>query len=221
MFEYFFGKRKTPQEMLREHQRFLNRSIRELDRERGKLELQEKKTISELKAMAKTGNMSACKVMAKDLVRTRKHVQKFYGMRTSLQGVSLRIQTLSSNQQMAQSMMGATKAMKAMNSSMNLPGLQKILMEFEKQSEIMDMKEDIMGDVIDDSMISDSEDEEEETEQVVQQVLDEIGIQLNHSLASAPTAVGAADKASNAEMSSETITADQLLQQRLNSLRKD
>ena len=33
--------------------------------------------------------------MAKDLVRTRKYVQKFYGMRTQLQAVGLRIQVSS------------------------------------------------------------------------------------------------------------------------------
>lgn len=30
--------------------------------------------------------------MAKDLVRTRRHIQKFYSMKTQLQAVSLRIQ---------------------------------------------------------------------------------------------------------------------------------
>ena len=47
--------------------------------------------------------------MAKDLVRTRKYIQKFYQMRTQLQAVSLRIQTLRSNQQMSEAMRGATK----------------------------------------------------------------------------------------------------------------
>jgi charged multivesicular body protein 2A len=47
--------------------------------------------------------------MAKDLVRTRRYVQKFYQMRTQLQAVGLRIQTLRSNQQMAEAMRGATK----------------------------------------------------------------------------------------------------------------
>ena len=47
--------------------------------------------------------------MAKDLVRTRRYVQKFYQMRTQLQAVSLRIQTLRSNQQMAEAMRGATR----------------------------------------------------------------------------------------------------------------
>ena len=47
--------------------------------------------------------------MAKDLVRTRRYTQKFYQMRTQLQAVGLRIQTLRSNQQMADAMRGATR----------------------------------------------------------------------------------------------------------------
>ena len=47
--------------------------------------------------------------MAKDLVRTRRYVSKFYQMRTQLQAVSLRLQTLRSNEQMAVAMKGATK----------------------------------------------------------------------------------------------------------------
>ena len=47
--------------------------------------------------------------MAKDLVRTRRYTQKFYQMRTQLQAVGLRIQTLRSNQQMAEAMRGATR----------------------------------------------------------------------------------------------------------------
>ena len=43
---------------------------------------------------------------------------------------------------------------------MKLPQIQKIMMEFEKQSEIMDMKEEMMNDAIDDAM-GDEDDEEE------------------------------------------------------------
>lgn len=41
---------------------------------------------------------------------------------------------------MAEAMKGATKVMMRLNSQVNIPGLQKIMMEFEKQSEVMDMK---------------------------------------------------------------------------------
>jgi charged multivesicular body protein 2A len=50
--------------------------------------------------------------MAKDLVRTRRYIQKFFQMRTQLQAVGLRIQTLRSNQQMADAMRGATRVLR-------------------------------------------------------------------------------------------------------------
>lgn len=69
---------------------------------------------------------------------------------------------------MASAMKGVTKAMQSMNRQLNLPQIQKIMMEFEKQSEIMDMKEEVMGDAIDDAL-GDAGDEEE-TDQIVNQV---------------------------------------------------
>ena len=76
--------------------------------------------------------------------------------------------------------------MSSMNKRVNLPGIQKIMMEFEKQSEIMDMKEEMMNDAIDDAM--DEEEDEEESDMIVNRVLDEIGINLADSLGSAPKA---------------------------------
>jgi charged multivesicular body protein 2A len=82
----------TPAERLRKHQRSLEKTQRELDRERVKLENQEKKLITEIKKSAKNGQMGACKIQAKDLVRTRRYIEKFYSMKTQLQAISLRIQ---------------------------------------------------------------------------------------------------------------------------------
>jgi charged multivesicular body protein 2A len=105
-------------------------------------------------------------------------------MRANIQAVSLKIQTLKSNNSMAQAMKGVTKAMGTMNRQvgiplpiplpinpqganspspyfqLKLPQIQKIMMEFERQAEIMDMKEEMMNDAIDDAM-GDEEDEEE------------------------------------------------------------
>lgn len=99
--------------------------------------------------------MGSCQVMAKDLVRTRRYIQKFYQMKTQLQAVSLRIQTVGTNQQMMMSMKGATQLLGSMNKSMNLPSLQRIAMEFEKENDIMDQRQEMMDDAIDDSMEAD------------------------------------------------------------------
>ncbi len=55
--DFLFGKRKTPEEMLRQNQRALNRAMRDLDKERQRLEQQEKKIIADIKKMAKQGQM--------------------------------------------------------------------------------------------------------------------------------------------------------------------
>ncbi|CAG8435086.1 2928_t:CDS:2 [Ambispora gerdemannii] len=218
--ELLFGRKKTPAEMLRQHQRALQKAQRELDRERVKLEQQEKKLIMDIKKSAKANQMNACKIMAKDLVRTRRYSSKFQAMKTQLQAVSLRIQTLRSNQQMAEAMKGATKAMKSMNRQMNLPAIQKIMMEFEKESELMDMKEDMMNDVIDDTM--EDEEDEEESDMIVNQVLDEIGITLDQSLVDAPNNI---ERVSTNERIAQPADMepnnDAALQARLDNLRRE
>lgn len=58
--------------------------------------------------------------MAKDIVRTRRYIKKFILMRANIQAVSLKIQTLKSQDAMAQAMKGVTKAMSTMNKQVNL-----------------------------------------------------------------------------------------------------
>ena len=100
-------------------------------------------------------------------------------MRTQLQAISLRIQTVRSNEQMMQAMKGATSLLGSMNRSMNLPALQRIAMEFERENDIMDQRQEMMDDAIDD--VTGLEDEEEEDE-VVNQILDELGIDLGQAV---------------------------------------
>lgn len=88
-------------------------------------------------------------------------------------------QTVRSNEQMMQSMKGATVLLGSMNRQMNLPALQRIAMEFEKENDIMDQRQEMMDDAIDD--VTGLEDEEE-GEEVVNQVLDEIGVDLGQAV---------------------------------------
>ncbi|KAH1209443.1 Vacuolar protein sorting-associated protein 2 1 [Glycine max] len=244
---FIFGKRKTPAELLRENKRMLDKSIREIERERQGLQTQEKKLIAEIKKSAKQGQMvkenpdgsinkykaqlvakrfhqhGAVRVMAKDLVRTRHQVEKFYKLKSQLQGVSLRIQTLKSTQAMGEAMKGVTKAMGQMNRQMNLPSLQKIMQEFERQNEKMELTSEMMGDAIDDAL--EGEEDEEETEDLVNQVLDEIGIDINQELVNAPSSAVAAPAAKTKVPQVETTGnddggIDSDLQARLDNLRK-
>ena len=68
VMEWLFGRRMTPEEQLKKNQRALNKAMRELDRERAKMEQQEKKIIADIKKMAKQGQMDAVKIMAKVII---------------------------------------------------------------------------------------------------------------------------------------------------------
>ncbi|KAK4166681.1 Snf7-domain-containing protein [Cladorrhinum sp. PSN259] len=184
ILEWAFGKRMTPAERLRKNQRLLDKAIRELDQQRVKLEKQEKALVAQIRATAQKGQIGACKIQAKDLVRTRRYIDKFYGMKSQLQKISLRLQTYRTNEQMMQAMKGATQALGSMNRTMNLPSLQRIAMEFERENDVMEQRQEMMDDAIDDAMDVGAE---EEGDEIVEQVLEEIGVDLSQALGETPT----------------------------------
>lgn len=118
---------------------------------------------------------------------------------------------MKSQQAMGKAMYGVTRSLQVMNRQMNMPAMQKMMMEFERQNEMMEFKSEMMDDTMDD--IFTAEDEEEQTENMVGQILDEIGINVAGSMANAPM------KPASPLMNVAADAEDDGLQARLNSLR--
>mmetsp|Transcript_21150 Transcript_21150/g.42671 ORF Transcript_21150/g.42671 Transcript_21150/m.42671 type:complete len:224 (-) Transcript_21150:98-769(-) len=178
------GKEKPLKEVLRENKRMINRAVRELDREKAALEREEKKLTIEIKKMAKEQQMGAVRIMAKDLVRTRAYITKFIEMRSHLQGCALKLQTVKSQQAMAEAMKSTTKAMMKMNKAVDAPAINKMMAEFERENMKSEMMQEIMGEALDDALAEDGDAEEED--KIVAQVLDEIGISFGEEVPDAP-----------------------------------
>jgi charged multivesicular body protein 2A len=170
---------------MREQKRQIDRAIRSIESETVKLDQVEKKIIADMKKAAKENNVKSLRIMAKDVVRSRKNQEKFINLKTQLRAVSMQMVTMQSTQALTEAMRNASRAMKTMNRQMNMPQLQKIMMEFAQQSEMMEQTQEMVGDSIDDAM--EMEDEAEETDTVVNQILDEIGINMSSGLVDAPT----------------------------------
>ena len=102
--EALFGSSKTPAEKMKEYQRSMKKSIREMDRERAGLERREKKLMTDIKKEAKAGRNDSAKIMARDLVRTRGYIKKMHKMKSHMESVSLRLQTMSTAQQMVRAL---------------------------------------------------------------------------------------------------------------------
>lgn len=81
----FGSKAETPQEQMKGYKREVDRAIRELDRERRKMEMQNERLVQDIKKAAKQNQAGVVRIMAKDYVRVKRSITKFYQLRTYLQ----------------------------------------------------------------------------------------------------------------------------------------
>lgn len=228
MFEAIFGRRKTPDEILRENKRAIDRAIRDLEREKSRMEQQEVKLVNDIRKNARANQMDSVKIMAKDLVRTKSQIKKFNIMKANLQAISLKTATLKSQSSMASAMRGVTQGLVRMNRQMNLPQIQRIIQEFQKQTDMVDMKEEMINDVMDDVFEEDTD--EQESDQIVNKVLDELGIEFNETLSTLPGTTSKTATATKTQTQDKQVTptavagsatVDANLEERLNNLRQN
>jgi charged multivesicular body protein 2A len=222
LVSWLFGRTLTAKDLLRKNQRALNRAMWDIDRERIRMENQEKKIIFDLKKVAKENQMESVRILAKDLVRTRRFIQRFMLLRANLQAVSMKIRTVQSQHAISEAMLGVTIALRSMNRQFRMPQIQRILQEFEKQSVIMGSKEEAMTDTIEETACESEEDMESDT--IVTQILDELGLQLKDQLSELPEAKGHIRSTAKIPVPSKntndhSIDAD--LQARLDNLRRE
>ncbi|CAL8120249.1 unnamed protein product [Orchesella dallaii] len=182
------GRQMTREKMLHANNMALDKAIMELNVLRARMKQGENKILADTTKMAQEGQKEAVKTMTTDLVKLILNSNKVLAMVVNLQVVSTQIQSLRSPFAMSETMRGVTKEMKKLNRKLKLPQIQKILQEFEKQSEIMGMKEEMMNDAMDDAL--GDEDDEGHSYTDVTQILDGIDLQLKDQLSGLPSASG-------------------------------
>ena len=74
-----------------------------------------------------------------------------------------------------------------MNKAVDVPAINKMMADFERENAKSEMMQEIMGDAIDDALAEEGTEEEEE--RIVAQVLDEIGVSLGEEIPDAPLGV--------------------------------
>ncbi|KAJ0247119.1 Vacuolar protein sorting-associated protein 2 2 [Hirschfeldia incana] len=216
-----FKKKPTPKDALRTSKREMAVATRGIEREITSLQMEEKRLVAEIKKTAKTGNETATKILARQLVRLRQQITNLQGSRAQIRGVTTHTQALYASTSISSGMKGATTAMVAMNKQMAPTKQAKVIKEFQKQSAQLDMTIEMMSEAIDETL--DKDEAEEETEDLTNQVLDEIGVGVASQLSSAPkgriaTKAAAPTTVSNNKDEGSTEVDD--LERRLASLRR-
>eukprot|EP00898_Chlorokybus_atmophyticus_P002059 jgi/Chlat1/2854/Chrsp194S03003 len=133
--------------------------------------------------------------------------------KAQLRGIATHAMTMQSTATVAKALGSATAAMASMNQVLDPVKQQRTLQEFMKQAQQMDMAEEMMGDAMDDAL--DNDETEGETNELVDSVLDEIGINVQSQLLSAPKK----QLAVAAPSTSEDVDAGEELERRLRALK--
>jgi division protein CdvB (Snf7/Vps24/ESCRT-III family) len=179
----FLRKAPTMREHVRQSDRDIRTSSRELVREKDHLAQEEERIKAEMKKAAREGNEAGARLFAKSLLRNREQAAKITRTRTQLSTIQARNHTMASSQKIAETMGGVAKVMGQMNASVSVQDTQKVMTDFQRQSQLMDMTDELISEGLDSAL---GDDFDSEVDDAVSQVLDEIGINLKHNLASAP-----------------------------------
>jgi division protein CdvB (Snf7/Vps24/ESCRT-III family) len=97
-------------------------------------------------------------------------------MEGKMQEMRINMRVLRSTQQMQQAMLNMTRAMIRMNRGISIKYMQDIIRNFEKHTDMMNDKQGMIEETMDQSM-ADFDNEQEESD-IVRQVMDEIGLEV-------------------------------------------
>lgn len=144
----------------------------QLDRQIRGIQREEEKVKRSLKQAAAKNDRDTCLILAKEIVRARKAINRIYTSKAHLNSVQLQMKNQLATLRVAGSLQKSTEVMQAMQSLVRYPELANIMREMSKEM----MKAGIIEEMLDETMdsIEDSEEMEEEVQKEVDKVLWEI-----------------------------------------------
>mmetsp|Transcript_1397 Transcript_1397/g.1457 ORF Transcript_1397/g.1457 Transcript_1397/m.1457 type:complete len:116 (+) Transcript_1397:192-539(+) len=112
----FFGKPKVdPIEQSKNWKRELTKESRRIEREISSIQREEQKVLKECKKLAQSGQLEAAKIIAKEVVQTRKAVERMYTTRAQLNSATMMIQNTIATVKLQGCMSKSVEVMEVMN----------------------------------------------------------------------------------------------------------
>merc|ERR1719431_165967 len=111
----------------------LRKEERKLERQVTAIRREEAKVTRSLKEAAKKGDKDVCAILAKEIVQSRKAVNKIYAAKANLNSVQLQMKNQLATIRIAGALQTSTEVMVAMQQLVKLPEIQKTMMEMSRE----------------------------------------------------------------------------------------
>ncbi|XP_076834560.1 charged multivesicular body protein 3 [Brachyhypopomus gauderio] len=169
-----FGKtqEKPPKDLINEWSIKIRKEMRVIDRQIRDIQREEEKVKRSIKDAAKKGQKDVCIILAKEMIHSKKAINKLYASKAQMNSVLLSMKNQLSVLRVAGALQKSTDVMKAMQSLVKVPEIQATMRELSKEM----MKAGIIEEMLEDTFenMEDGEEMEEAAEAEVDRILFEI-----------------------------------------------
>ncbi|XP_019414032.1 PREDICTED: vacuolar protein sorting-associated protein 24 homolog 1 [Lupinus angustifolius] len=159
----------NPQQLLRDWQRKLRQECRNIERQIRDIQREEKSVQKAIREAAKRNDMGSAKSLAKELVRSRRTVNRLYENKAQLNSISMHLGESVAIARTVGHLSKSAEVMKLVNNLMKAPQMAVTMQEFSKEMTKAGVIEEMVNDAVDSAL--DSEDIEDEIEEEVDKVL--------------------------------------------------
>ncbi|KAH7537130.1 vacuolar protein sorting-associated protein 24 homolog 1 [Ziziphus jujuba] len=171
-FKSMLKPKPAPQEQLRDWQRRLRQECRNIERQIRDVQREEKGVQKAIREAAKRNDMGSAKALAKEIVMSRKAVNRLHENKAQLNSISMHLGESVAIARTVGHLSKSAEVMKLVNNLMKAPEMAVTMQEFSKEMTKAGVIEEVVNDAVDTAL--DAEDIEEETEEEVDKVLTEI-----------------------------------------------
>jgi hypothetical protein len=158
---------------LRQQKRQIERTKRALNRKKNKLERHKKKMESEIKKLILNNQYLGAKMLAKEIVRINNQIKKITEFSFQLNTISFKISTFSSLNILNGVIEQVNNSINIINSKLDLGKLSNLSKTIFKENMNLNIKEDMINDILDN--INEGNSDNEEEEKIYNNVLREVG----------------------------------------------
>ncbi|KAJ8269412.1 hypothetical protein COCON_G00120190 [Conger conger] len=163
---------KPPKDLVNEWSVKIRKEMRVIDRQIRDIQREQEKVKRSIKDAAKKGQRDVCIVLAKEMVQSKRAVNKLYTSKAHMNSVLLSMKNQLSVLRVAGSLQKSTEVMKSMQSLVKIPEIQATMRELSKEM----MKAGIIEEMLEDTFegMEDEDEMEEAAEEEVDKILFEI-----------------------------------------------
>ncbi|KAF8039482.1 hypothetical protein BT93_B1878 [Corymbia citriodora subsp. variegata] len=159
----------NPQQQLRDWQRRLRQECRNIERQIRDIQREEKNVQKAIKEAAKRNDIGSAKALAKEIVMSKKTVNRLYENKAQLNSISMHLGESVAIARTVGHLSKSSEVMKLVNDLMKAPEMAVTMREFSKEMTKAGVIEEFVNDAVDTAL--DTEDMEEEIDEEVDKVL--------------------------------------------------